>query len=261
MAAGEAQRFLLSAADPPPVRVTNREGKALFLLLGDHAGNCVPAGLDGLGLSPDDLQRHIALDIGVSALGKALSAMLDAPFVEQRYSRLVVDCNRAMHAVDSIAHESDGTPIPLNASASSDDRMLRYVEVFAPYHREIEALLRERKARNADTILVSLHSFTPEMAGVRRPWDIGVLHDRGSTAFATTMLQDLQSAEQWIIGNNQPYRMDGTDFTVPHHAYPRRLLYVELEVRHDRLRSADGIAAMANVLAAALTRAASRLSR
>ena len=37
------------------------------------------------------------------------------------------------------------------------------------------------------------------------------------------------------IGDNEPYRMDATDYTVPRHAYPRELPYVEVEVRQDWL--------------------------
>jgi predicted N-formylglutamate amidohydrolase len=86
---------LLSASDPPPVRITNPDGQSLFLLIGDHAGNLIPERLGGLGLAPEDIKRHIAWDMGVAALGRELAALLDATFIEQRYSRLVIDCNRA----------------------------------------------------------------------------------------------------------------------------------------------------------------------
>lgn len=255
MKTGKAQQSLLSAADPPPVRVTNRAGRSKFLLLGDHAGNCVPQALDGLGVAPEDLMRHIAIDSGVSALGQKLTGLLDATFVEQRYSRLVVDCNRAKNAPDSIAEVSDGTPVPANVELTAQAREQRYAEVFAPYHREIEQLLQTRQDDSQPTILVALHSFTPVLAGQLRPWDIGVLHEAGDVRFALAVLNELRAKGAWSVGDNEPYQLNAIDFTIPHHAYPSRLPYIELEVRADRLDSELNVATMAATLAAAMTRA------
>ena len=119
-------KALIGANDPKPVRLV---GAALapgpFVLLGDHAGNAVPGRLDALGLPPHELERHIAIDIGSRALGDALSARLDAPFVSQRYSRLVIDCNRKPADPTAIAEVSDGTRVPGNAVLSQDDRKAR----------------------------------------------------------------------------------------------------------------------------------------
>jgi predicted N-formylglutamate amidohydrolase len=54
------------------------------------------------------------------------------------------------------------------------------------------------------------------------------------------------------VGDNQPYTMDGTDFTVPHHADPRGLDYLELEVRQDTIDTPERRAALAEPLAEAL---------
>lgn len=249
---GKAETSLLATDDPSPVRVENPEGASLFLLLGDHAGNRVPRRLGNLGLDQHDLQRHIALDIGISRLGRALAARLNAPFVEQRYSRLVIDCNRAIDAPDSIAETSDGTTAPANAGLSPEGRQAREAEVFTPYHDRIAALLKARDDAGRDTVLISLHSFTPTLGGVPRPWDIGVLHDGGDNTFALGLLERLGADGAWRIGDNQPYRMDQIDYTVPRHAYPQRRHYAELEVRQDRLEDDAGVTAMVGVLAEAL---------
>lgn len=253
--ASEGKPALLSADDLPPVRIANPEGRSLFLLLGDHAGNGIPRSLSGLGLPESELQRHIALDIGVSRLGRALASALDAVFVEQRYSRLVVDCNRDTASAEGIAAVSDGTTIPANATVAAGARESRYREVFHPYHNAIAALLDARAAKGEPVILVSLHSFTPVLAGERRPWEIGVLHDGGDTGFALALLARLR-AGGGTIGDNQPYRMDATDYTVPRHAYPRLLPYAELEIRQDRLATHAGIARVARLLSQALVLAA-----
>src|SRR5690242_1547598 len=100
---------LLGAADPTAVEMINPQGASAFLLIGDHAGNRIPQALGGLGLKPKVLASHIAWDIGIAALGAALAARLDATFIAQRYSRLVVDCNRDPMSPDAVAKASDGT--------------------------------------------------------------------------------------------------------------------------------------------------------
>jgi len=249
---GEAAKPLLSANDPPPVRVTNADGGSLFLLLGDHAGNLVPETLGNLGLSETELGRHIALDIGVSALGAALSEMLDAPFVEQRYSRLVIDCNRNTAAPDSSAPVSDGTAVPANAALDPAGRQRRISEIFQPYH---EAIAKRLDARR-ETVVVALHSFTPSLGGQARPWEIGVLHDGGDPRFALCFLGEISRSGQINVGDNRPYTMDETDYTVPRHAYPKRRAYVEIEVRQDCLGTPQGVAEMARIIADSLLRAA-----
>lgn len=231
----------------------------MFLLLGDHAGNAVPSALGTLGLSRAELRRHIALDIGIHELGAELAARLDAPFIEQHYSRLVVDCNRAPEAVDAVAPVSDGTPIPGNAELAESARAARYSGIFEPYHAAIAQLLHARDTAGLVTTIVSLHSFTPSLAGSARPWTIGVLHDGGDRRFAVALLHVLRDREGERIGDNAPYRMDATDYTVPRHAYPDRL-YVEFEIRQDLLASPANRQAMADLLADALQTAQARIA-
>lgn len=225
----------------------------MFLLLGDHAGNLVPKRLHGLGLDGRDLDRHIALDRGVSELGRRLSRMLDAPFVEQRYSRLVIDCNREARSEASIVEVSDGTRIAGNCGLSRADTEQRIGEIFHPYHRAIADLLAERATVARPTILVSLHSFTPELDGIPRPWTVGVLHSGGDTRFARAMLQALEEVGGLAVGDNEPYRMDETDFTVPRHAFAAGLPYAELEIRQDEIADEAGLRRMAGVIEAAMT--------
>lgn len=246
---------LLSQSDPEPVRKSGDVlARGAFLLIGDHAGSAVPAALGDLGLAAADRARHIGLDIGVEQLGQALSERLGAPFLRQVYSRLVIDCNRDPARADAVPEVSDGTVIPGNAGLDPAARQARIAEVFAPYHAAIAKALDARAAAGRETILVSLHSFTPVMSGTARPWHMGVLYDRGETGFALALLERLRREERLVVAANEPYRMDEIDHTVPLHAYPRRLRYVELEVRQDLLdpRSPEGVSQVAQLLAAAL---------
>ena len=235
---------LFGREDPPAVCVVNPRGRSPFLLIGDHAGNSIPRRLGDLGLDAEDRVRHIAWDIGVAALGKALADRLDATFVAQTYSRLVIDCNRDPDAADAVPGVSDGTPIPGNVDA---DRAARVAAIHAPYQAAIAAEI----ARRETTVLVALHSFTPVMAGVARPWAIGVLHDGHRDGFARRLLARLAARGDLVVGDNEPYRMDGTDHSVPRHAFAADLEYAELEIRQDLLAADPG--GWAALLADALT--------
>ena len=248
--------MLLAADDPPPVRLINPHGSSPFLLLGDHAGNLVPSRLGSLGVSVGDMTRHIAWDIGIAGLGAAQSATLDAVFIRQTYSRLVIDCNRDPSAADAIPAVSDETVIPANQLLSEDDRAQRVAGVHTPYQAAIAAELARRDAIGIDTILVSLHSFTPSMRGRDRPWQIGILHGGGDARFAVALLRLLEACKDLCVGDNAPYAMDKIDFTVPLHAFAARRRYVEIEIRQDLLADSAGQMRWSDLLAPLLHAAA-----
>lgn len=236
---------LLVAGDIDPVAVDNPGGSSPFLLLGDHAGRAIPQQLDRLGLDDVELARHIAWDIGVEGLGARLAKRLDATFVRQTYSRLVIDCNRALGSEGSVPSISDGTVIPGNQDLDAATRHVRSAEIFTPYHDHVAAILDRRAGA---TRIVSLHSFTPSLAGRARPWRYGVLH-RGDSALSNAALAELRARMgDSVVGDNAPYAMDGTDFTIPHHVDPRGLDYLELEVRQDLLADPAGQDATAELV-------------
>src|SRR5689334_6976902 len=118
---------LLTPRDPQPVQTVNAGGRSPFVLTCEHAGRAVPESLGDLGgVAQADMDRHIAWDVGAEGLSKRLSTLLDAPLVLQRYSRLVVDCNRPFAAPDCFPPESDGTPIPANVGLTQGERQQRF---------------------------------------------------------------------------------------------------------------------------------------
>jgi predicted N-formylglutamate amidohydrolase len=238
---------LLGKDDPPAVTVTNPQGRSPFLLVGDHAGNAIPKALGTLGVSEEDRKRHIAWDIGTATLGDRLAAALDAVFVRQTYSRLVIDCNRDPDAADAIPEVSDGTMIAGNQGLGDVERRARVREIHETYQQAIAAEIGRRSVAGIATVLVSLHGFTPVFGGAARPWHIGILHDGANDGFALGLLQWFRGQEDLVVGDNEPYKMDGTDYTVPRHAFPL-LPYVEIEVSQAELSDEGGIAAWASRL-------------
>lgn len=231
---------LLSADEASPVWTQRLDCASPFVLIGDHAGCAVPRRLASLGLPEAELRRHIGWDLGSAEVALRLSAMLKAPLIMQRYSRLVIDCNRPPHSPDSIVTVSDGTAIPGNASVKDADAGQREAEIFQPYHAAIRSLLDARKQQRVSTALVAIHSFTPIWEGRRRPWQVGVLYNRDSR-LAMALGKALEGEGGLNVGYNEPYDVsDETDYSIPEHGERRGLPHVELEIRHDLIADAAG---------------------
>jgi predicted N-formylglutamate amidohydrolase len=137
---------------------------------------------------------------------------------------------------------------------SGADRAARVAEIHEPYHQAIAAEIVRRAQCGQETILVSLHSFTPALRanGEHRPWAIGVLHDRGNTSFAGALLADLRQDGALLVGDNEPYKLSSVGYTVPRHAYAAGLRYAELEIRQDLLMEARDLTSWMDILAEAL---------
>src|SRR5450631_4460608 len=112
--------LLLGKGDVPPVHEDNAAGRSPFLLTSDHYGRLIPRVLGDLGLLATELTRHIAWDPGIAGVADALSKQLDAHLIAQRYSRLVIDCNRPPDAPSSIPLISEATTIPGNEGLARD---------------------------------------------------------------------------------------------------------------------------------------------
>src|ERR1700730_9356141 len=170
--------LLLGPEDLAPILEHNAAGRSPFLLACDHYGRLFPRALGDLGVTKSELTRHIAWDIGIAGVAEALSDHLGAHLVAQRYSRLVIDCNRPPGAPSSIPRISEATVIPGNEGLSREAAQARRRTIFDPYHRRIREIIEQRLRDAVPTVLVSLHSFTPVYAGIARPWHIGTLYHR-----------------------------------------------------------------------------------
>src|ERR1700742_2776555 len=241
--------LLLSAEDVPPVFEKNTAGRSPFLLTSDHYGRLVPKRLGDLGLPESELKRHIGWDIGIAGVAEALSDHLDAHLIAQRYSRLVIDCNRPIGAASSIPAFSEATTISGNEALSREDADARQHEIFDPYHVRIDQVIHARLREKRPTVLVSLHSFTPVYAGVARPWHIAALYQR-DTILPPLLLQALRAEGDLVVGDNEPYAVnDATDYTIPVHGEVRGLVNSGIEIRQDLITEVSGQQRFAALLA------------
>lgn len=245
---------LLARDEPHPAETVNAGGASPVVLVCEHAGRMVPARLDGLGLDAAAMDKHIAWDIGAAALARDLSARLDAPLVLQRYSRLVIDANRPLSSPGCIPEISDGVTVPGNRALDDAARRARYDAIHAPFHGVVADLLDRRAAAGQTSVLVTIHSFTPELAGVKRPMAVGLLFNRDDRLAIALRNALTQTAPGEIVALNAPYNVDDdNDFAIPVHGEARGLAHVLVEVRNDRIADPDGQTLWAARLAGAIT--------
>ena len=240
---------LLAADEPPAFALEREHGASPFLLICDHASRRIPRSLGNLGVSESDLQRHVAWDIGAAGVATRLATTLDAFAILQNYSRLVIDCNRPLDAPGSIVARSEATDVPGNANIDAASAAARAREIFLPYHARIAAELDRRAAQGRQTILISVHSFTPVYHAVARPWQIGMLYGRDAR-LAHRLLGIIRAEGRWNVGDNEPYAVTATtDYAIPVHCETRGIAHVGLEIRQDLIEQADGQAEWATRIA------------
>jgi predicted N-formylglutamate amidohydrolase len=240
------QARVLEPGEPPAFEVVNPAGQGAAFLICDHASNRIPRRLGTLGLSDAERNDHIAWDPGAADMARRLSVLLDAPLVLSSYSRLVIDCNRPLDNPQLTATESGGVTVPGNANLSAADRASRIAELHRPYHDAVSALLDARRGR--PTLLLSIHSFTPELGDGPRPWPISIAY--GVDDRLARLLIPALRADGTVVGDNQPYSVGPTtDYSIPVHGERRGLPHVLVETRQDGIRTRDGAERWAGKLA------------
>ncbi|MBL6932459.1 MAG: N-formylglutamate amidohydrolase [Rhodospirillales bacterium] len=226
---------LLTASEPSPIRTERLKGTSPFVFICDHASNRIPQSLGNLGLPESELSRHIAWDIGAASVTTKLSRRFNAAAIYQNYSRLVIDCNRRPEVFNSVPHISEETPIPGNVNLSVADRQKRIDDIFTPYHDALGQILDDRAEQNRESILVSVHSFTPVFKGFQRPWDFALVYNR-DPRLSRIMLELMKADGDLILGDNEPYFLsDETDYTLPVHGEQRSLPHTQFEIRQDHI--------------------------
>ncbi len=227
-------------------------GERVWILTCEHASCAVPREYRSLGLPREALRDHIGWDVGARALQRVVSRELGgAPAVASRWSRLLVDCNRAPDDPSLVLAESDGVRVPGNARVTRAERRRR-VELFhAPYHRSVERTIAREIRRGRSPRLLSIHSFTPVMGGVERRMDVGVLFDR-HRGLAHRLGAALRS-RGWRVRYNEPYSgLAGLIYSARRHGHGGGIDYVELEINNALLREAESIERMGREVARAL---------
>ncbi|MEW2915200.1 N-formylglutamate amidohydrolase [Leisingera sp. JC11] len=241
-----------------PFEVINRDGTGPVVIICEHASAHIPAVYDGLGLPPDDLKSHAVWDPGALDLSLKLSRALDAPVVASAVSRLVYDCNRPPEAPSAMPAKSELIKVPGNAGLTAPARQRRTEAVYRPFCRAVSEVLDKR---GPETIVVTVHSFTPVYFGKPRPVELGLLHDEDSR-LVDLMLDHAGKLPNRTIARNEPYGpADGVTHSLKLHAISRGLANVMIEVRNDLLATEEMAAGMALDILALLIPAVNELKK
>lgn len=209
------------------------------LLVCEHASDYIPKKYNSLGLRPQDLKKHIVWDAGTRELTHYLSDALCCTSIVGSYSRLLIDCNRPLFDVSSIAKQSDAIVIPGNQTLTNEEIYHRQKEIFIPFHKEISFHLDRLNSKMP--FLINVHSFTKELSckTTFRPWDISILQGYDET-LPQFFYRSLKK-EALCIGLNQPYCGKRYGYTGMTHGASRNIPYVILEIRQDHVQTSDQI--------------------
>ncbi len=244
---------LISSDEPGPTEMLAVDPAYPALLVCDHATNRIPASLCGLGISQADLDTHFAIDIGAADVVRHLSGRLGLPAVLTTYSRLVVDCNRALTDPSAFPLCLEHIMVPGNQTLDHAGRKARADALYWPYHQAVRENLTDLEAADRVPAMIAIHSFTPTFDNFTRPWHIGVLWDK-DPRIPMPLIDALNRVDGVIVGDNEPYSgKHPHDFTIDHHAEAEGLAHVSVEIRQDLITTPEGVAYWGDILSEALT--------
>ena len=232
-------------------QISGEDRPGRWLITCDHASNLVPDWVSGgdLGIGPADMARHIAWDVGAAGVARALGEALDSPVICSRFSRLVIDPNRGEEDPTLVMKLYDGTIIPANRHITEAQQHARLARLYRPYHTELARLA----ARQPDTVIVAIHSFTPCLQGrPPRPWQVGVLYSHLDDRLSLPLISALEALGDLCVGDNEPYAGHLPGDAIDQHALQPGRHNTLIEVRNDLIGTDAGQVAWGQLLARVL---------
>ena len=237
----------------PAFHIIGEDRPGRCLVTCDHASNRVPGDVCGgdLGISAEDMARHIAWDVGAAGVAGALGTALNATVICSDFSRLVIDPNRGEDDPTLVMQLYDGTIIPGNRHVTGAEVERRLANLYRPYHDALALLA----ARRQDTVIVAIHSFTPCLRGrAPRPWHVGVLYADDDDRLSRRLIAQLEAESDLCVGDNEPYAGALPGDAIDRHALQLGRHNTLIEVRNDLIGSAPAQVGWGLRLAAVLNR-------
>ncbi|WP_192259261.1 N-formylglutamate amidohydrolase [Mesorhizobium caraganae] len=232
-----------------PFDLVEGDRKRGMVLVADHARRDLPEEYGSLGLPAAQLERHIAYDIGVETVTRELAAALDVPAVIANFSRLLIDPNRGEDDPTLIRQLYDGTVVPGNYPMAPEERERRLDGFYRPYHDAVGAMIASvAQASGKAPFIFSVHSFTPAMQGIARPWHVGILWDLDDRV-ARPLIDMLAQDRNLVVGDNEPYDGALRGDTMFKHAIVNGFPHALIEIRQDLIADQKGAIAWAERLA------------
>ena len=211
-----------------------------LLITCEHGGNEIPGPYRPLFDSVEYrtwLDSHRGYDAGALTVAGEIAARFEAPLIAATTSRLLVDLNRSL-----------GHPRLFSAAtraASAEVRQRIFEDHYRPYRTQVYERIRAIVEEGRRVIHLSCHSFTPELDGITRTADIGLLYDPArpdEAAFCGRWKEALrQRAPALKVRRNYPYagKNDGHTTELRRRFPPRAYLGIELEINQRHLAEGD----------------------
>lgn len=241
-----------------PYFIEGRTKENNIIVVCDHATNTVPDFVSGgsLGISADDMGRHIAYDVGGLGVSRQLASKLQATLIYSNFSRLVIDPNRGEDDPTMVMQLYDGSIIPANRNISAEAVQERKTKCYDAYHQALEDVISSRP----EPIIISVHSFTKQLNGYpTRPWHIGILYS-DDERLSAPLLDALKNQSDFCVGANQPYSGHLAGDTMERHAINKDRIHVLIEIRNDLIESEADQIAWADKLAPFITQAIANMN-
>lgn len=174
------------------------------------------------------LNTHRGFDVGALRVARAFERHFATALFRARVTRLLVDTNRSLHHPGLFSEFS-------KRLSEAEKRRLLQVHYF-PYRQRVEAAVRSVVTSGQRAVHLSLHSFTPRLAGNQRCADVGFLYDPGrlgEVQLVSSWRRALLQREPWLnVRRNYPYRgvADGLTRVLRRSFHVRGYVGLELEV-------------------------------
>lgn len=229
----------------------------LLLLSCEHAGNQVPPKYaNWFSDAGEVLNSHRGYDIGAHQVALDMASRLAAPIFFSTTTRLLIDLNRSL---DSNALFSEFV-----SAMALEERRLVIERFYTPYRKNITRVIACAIQSGHRVVHVGIHSFTDQLNGDDRAFDLSLLFDEArpeEAAFCRHWQQAMQrESPDYRYRLNQPYRGcdDGLTTTLRHTFRPNDYLGLEIEIRQGMLDNANVQQQVAELLGVGLRDAMAR---
>lgn len=198
-----------------------------FVFTCEHGGNRIPARYRSYFVGQQaQLDSHRGFDAGALTLAQDFARRFDAPLIAARTSRLLIDLNR------SHGHRALYSEALLHAPARLREEV--FERYYRPYRDLVTHQIEQSLKRVRCVVHISVHSFTPELNGVVRDADVGLLYDpgRGLEKALLSVWQPAlrQALATMTIRRNYPYAGKSDGFTTALRARFDAAAYAGIEI-------------------------------
>lgn len=203
----------------------------------EHAGNRVPPRYARLFRGREQLlASHRGWDPGALELARSLSRSLGAPLLFTNVTRLLVEANRSAH------HPALFSAITRSLPREEKDRILRLY--CTPHRDRVRSMIAERIEQGRRVLHLGVHTFTPELDGVRRNADVGLLYDPARARerrFCERLASAIRQVASLRVRRNYPYRgaADGLTTSLRREFPASAYMGIEIEVNQAIAASND----------------------